>query len=419
MTGGVSGARAVAYLRSIDPRLPRSVWTLEAGGLVNAFGNGITFPFLVIYLHNVRGFSLGTAGLVLATNGAMSFVMSPLAGTLSDRIGGRVTLGGALVLMAIGYGAFPLVQRPWHAFVAMVFAGAGNGSFWPSQSTLLAGLAPQTRRHAAYALQRVSRNLGIGLGGLTGGLIATTTDPSSFTILFIVDAATFLAFVAVLPFVPDPELPPAEEGARPGRYRDVLRDRLLLGVVGLNIVFVSAGYAQIELLPAFAKNEAGVSERQIGVIFLVNTLIIVFAQLPIARLLEGRRRMPALALMTALWAASWLIVLLAGATLETLAAAVVFAGAGVVFGLGECFQGPTQGALVADLAPPRLRGRYMALSTISWEIGFIIGPAIGGFILGRQPLALWPLAAFVCLLAGLGALALEREIPPHLRLTPA
>jgi predicted MFS family arabinose efflux permease len=392
---------------------------MEAGGLVNAFGNGITYPFVVIYLHNVRGFSLGTAGLVLATNGAMSLVASPVAGWLSDRIGGRLTLAGALVLMATGIASFPLVREQWHAFVAMAVVGAGNGSFWPSQSTLLAGLAPEARRHAAYALQRVSRNLGIGLGGVTGGLIATTSDPTSFTILFLIDAATFIGFIGVLPFVPDPELPPVEEGARPARYRDVLRDRLLLGIVGLNIVFVSAGYAQIELLPAFAKNEAHVSERGIGVIFLVNTLAVVVAQLPIARALEGRRRMPALALMTVLWATAWMIVLVGGATLEAIAATSVFALAVLVFGLGESFQGPTQGALVADLAPPRLRGRYMALSTISWEIGFVIGPAVGGFVLDRQPLALWPLAAAACLLAGGGALALERGIPPRLRLTPA
>jgi MFS family permease len=129
--------------------------------------------------------------------------------------------------------------------------------------------------------------------------------------------------------------------------------------------------------------------------------------------------MPGLALMTALWASAWLIVFVCGATLESLAAATGFALAGVFFGLGECFQGPTQGALVADLAPARLRGRYMALSTMSWEIGFVIGPAIGGFILDRQPLALWPLAAGGCLLAGVGALALERGIPRELRLTPA
>ena len=78
-----------------------------------------------------------------------------------------------------------------------------------------------------------------------------------------------------------------------------------------------------------------------------------------------------------------------------------------------------QGALVADLAPPRLRGRYMAVSTISWDIGFIVGPAVGGFVLQAEPLALWPLAAAVCLVAGAGAIALERTIPRELRLTPA
>jgi predicted MFS family arabinose efflux permease len=392
---------------------------MEAGGLVNAFGNGITFPFVVIYLHNVRGFSLGTAGLVLATNGVFSLVASPVAGWLSDRIGGRLTLAGALVLMAAGVASLALVHEPWHAFLAMAVVGWGNGSFWPSQSTMLVGLAPRERRHAAYALQRVSRNLGIGLGGVTGGLIATTTNPTSFTVLFVVDALTFLGFVVVLAFVPDPELPPQQEGARAGRYLDVLRDRLLLGIVGLNVLFVSAGYAQMELLPVFAKNEAGVTERAIGFIFLVNTIVVVLAQLPIAHLLEGRRRMPGLALMTVLWAAAWLIVFFCGATLESLAAATGFALAGFVFGLGECFQGPTQGALVADLAPPRLRGRYMALSTISWEIGFVVGPAIGGFVLDHEPLALWPLAAAVCLAAGAGALALERGMPRELRLTPA
>jgi MFS family permease len=61
----------------------------------------------------------------------------------------------------------------------------------------------------------------------------------------------------------------------------------------------------------------------------------------------------------------------------------------------------------------------MAVSAISWDVGFIIGPAIGGFILAAEPLALWPAAAAVCLLAGAGALALERDLPRELRLTPA
>jgi predicted MFS family arabinose efflux permease len=408
-----------AYLRSLDPRLPRSVWILNTGGLLNALGTGIAYPFIVIYLHNVRDFSLGVSGLIVAASGAAGLLTGPVIGVVIDRFGGRATLAGALILQAIGWGSFPLVRQPWHAVLAAIVAGVGNAGFWPSQSTLLAGLTPQVRRHGAFALQRVTRNLGIGLGGLAGGLIATTSDPTSFTVLFVFDAATFLVFVAMLAFVPEPALDEHERAAKAGGYLDVLRDRIFLGVVGLNVVFVTAGYAQIELLPVFAKNEAGVSERGIGLIFFINTLVVAVAQLPVAKLLEGRSRMRALATMTLLWAAAWLVVFVGGASLQAAAAAAAFSFAVVLFGLGECFQGPVQGALVADLAPPRIRGRYMAVSTNSWDLGFLLGPAIGGFVLAAEPLALWPLAAIGCLAAGAGSLALEERLPPKLRLTPA
>jgi predicted MFS family arabinose efflux permease len=411
--------RLAAYLRSLDPRLPRSVWILNGGGLANAIGNGIAYPFIAIYLHEVRGFSLATTGLVLAVVGGAGLVAGPLIGIVVDRIGGRATLAGALVLMAMGFGSFPLIREPWHAVLATAVAGIGNAGFWPSQSALLAGLAPQARRHGAFALQRVTRNLGIGLGGLVGGLIATTADPTSFTVLFLVDAASFLVFVAVLPLVPEPEISRDGETVGAGGYANVLRHRVFLGIVGLNVVFVAAGYAQFELLPVFAKTEAGVSELGIGVIFFINTVVIVLAQLPLAKALEGHRRMKALAAMTVLWASAWLVVLMGGAWLDAVAAVAVFALAAIFFGLGECFQGPVQGALVADLAPPHLRGRYMAVSTNSWDLGFLVGPAVGGFVLGAEPLALWPLAALTCLAAGALALTLERSLPRELRLTPA
>ena len=390
---------------------------MEAGGLANAFGNGLAFPFLFIYLHNVRGFGLDTVGLIVASSALAGIATIPVSGVVVDRFGGRPVLAFSLILLAIGFGLLPLVREPWHALVLMAVGGVGNGAFWPSQSTLLAGLTPPARRHAAYALQRVSRNLGIGLGGLCGGLIATTESASSYTVLFALDAATFLVFIAVLAFVPDPPVP-EREGEDGGRYLEVLRDRVFLGVVGLNALFVAAGYAVFELLPVYAKNEAGVSERAIGVIFFVNTLAIVLGQLPLVKLLEGRRRMRALTLMTLVWAVAWLIVLAGGFWFEAAAAALVFAVGAVVFGIGECFHGPTQGALVADLAPDRVRGRYMAFSTLSWEIGFAIGPAVGGLVLHRSPNTLWLLAASVCLVAGLGAVALERRVPPELRLTP-
>src|ERR1700760_810801 len=171
---------------------------------MNSFGNGVVLPYLVIYLHDVRHFSLGVAGLVLATSAAAQVTVGLVAGPLVDRLGPRPVLGGGLVMQAVGIGLFPLVHHPWQAFALIAVEGAGSAGFWPSQSTLLARLTPPERRHAAYAQQRVTMNLGIGLGGLTGGLIAHGHDPRSFTILFVVDALTFLAYVGVLFLIHDP-----------------------------------------------------------------------------------------------------------------------------------------------------------------------------------------------------------------------
>lgn len=409
--------RVFSYVRGLDPRLPRSVWTMEIGGFANAFGNGLAFPFLFIYLHNVRGISLSTVGLIAAAGAASALATVPLTGIVVDRIGGKRTLILSLFILAVGFGGYALVREPWHAFAFSAISGIGNGAFWPSQSALITGLAPEARRHAAFALQRVMRNFGVGLGGVAGGLIATTENPTSYTVLFAADAATFLAFVVALAFVPDPGLA-REEDEEAGRYRDVLRHRVFIGVVGLNFLYVAAGYAQLEVFPVFGKNEAGITEREVGLLFFVNTVAIVLAQLPVAKLLEGKRRMRALSLMTFLWACAWLLVAAAGIWLNHAEAVLLFGFAFVVFGLGECLHGPTQGALVADLAPPRLRGRYMAMSTLSWEVGFVIGPGCAGFILDWQPNLLWPLAAATCLVAGAGALLLERKVPRNLRLTP-
>src|SRR6266480_7784958 len=197
------------YLRSLNPRLPLPVWLLQVGGLMNSFGNGLALPFLVIYLHNVRGFSLGTAGLIVAVSSLAQLTAGVLAGPLIDRVGARPTLAGGLVLQAIGYGFLPLVREPWEAFVLIAIEGAGSAGFWPSQSTLISRLTPAARRHAAFAQQRVTMNLGIGLGGLAAGQVARVAHPSSFTLLFVLDALTFVVYVGALVFVDDPGEEPA------------------------------------------------------------------------------------------------------------------------------------------------------------------------------------------------------------------
>jgi len=261
-------------------------------------------------------------------------------------------------------------------------------------------------------------NLGVGLGGLAGGLIATTDAPGTFTILFLVDAATFLVFLAALGFVPEPARAECGGAGAPGRYADVFRNRAFVAVLVLNFVFITAGMAQIESFSVYAKNEAAVSEAGIGLLWFLNTIVIVLAQLPIAKGLEGRRRMLTLALLGVVWAAAWALVPLGRALLGGAAAFAAFVLVFVVFGLGECLHGAVQAPLVVDLADPRLIGRYMALSALSWGVGFTLGPMLGGFALEAAPHALWLAAAGVCLLAGAAALVLERALPPTIRRTP-
>jgi MFS family permease len=406
------------YLRSLNPRLPLPVWLLQVGGLMNSFGNGLALPFLVIYLHNVRGFSLGTAGLIVAVSSLAQLTAGVLAGPLIDRVGARPTLAGGLVLQAVGYGFLPLVREPWEAFVLIAIEGAGSAGFWPSQSTLISRLTPAARRHAAFAQQRVTMNLGIGLGGLAAGWIAVVGNPTTFTVLFVLDAVTFLAYVGVLAFVRDPGVPEDEVGDKPATYAAVLRHKTFLGLWTLNFMFVAAGYSLFNLLPAFARDQAGLSERQIGAVFFVNTLAIVLAQLPISRWIEGRRRMRALALMPALWAVAWLLVDAGGYWFTAGTAFLIISFAAVMLGVGECFHGPAHQALVSDIGSPHLRGRYFAVHSLSWGLAGFVGPAVGGFILAAAPFALWPLASLVCVIAAIGVLRLERYIPAHLQRVP-
>jgi MFS family permease len=406
-----------AYLTSLDPRLPQTVWILQGGGLLNSFGNGLVLPFLIIYLHNVRGIALGLAGLIAATNSAAALVTGFVAGTLSDRIGPRRVLIGALCVMSGAIALFPLIRAPWHAFVLSAALGAGSGAFWPSQSALVNGLTPQRRRHSAFAVQRVTMNLGVALGGLTGGLIASTAHPTTYTVLFLLDGATFLGYVLVLARLPSPELHPEREA---GSYRQVTRDRAFMSYVALNALFMGAAMAVVvELLPPFAKNQAHVSELGVGLLWFVDAVVVVVAQLPVAKLTEGRRRMYGLALMGVIWAVVMLIVDAGGYWLTATAATAVLAFAAVLFAIGECLHGSIHVPLAADLAPPRLVGRYMAFSSQSWQVGWIVGPAAGGFILQHRPYALWPLAAAVNLVGAWWALALERRLPRAVRRTPS
>jgi len=105
----------LGYVRSLNTGLPRSVYVLQSGLVVNALGNGAAAPFLVIYLHDVRGLSVAVAGLAGSTGATCALLASLAAGAAGDRYGTRRTMIVGLVLSTAAYVLYPLVRAPWTA----------------------------------------------------------------------------------------------------------------------------------------------------------------------------------------------------------------------------------------------------------------------------------------------------------------
>ena len=408
----------LGYVRSLNTGLPRSVYVLQSGLVVNALGNGAAAPFLVIYLHDVRGLSVAVAGLAGSTGATCALLASLAAGAAGDRYGTRRTMIVGLVLSTAAYVLYPLVRAPWHAFALASLAGTGIGTWLTMQSSMLAAITPPQLRHAAFAQQRVAANLGLGLGAAAAGLLVAVDDPQTFTRLFVFNAATFAiyaCFVARLPAArPEPR-----GVVRTSGYRTVLADPALAAVALVTVLLVAAGVSLFaSLFPVYAHNDVGVGERTIGVLFLLNSLLIIVLQLPVARAHEGHRRMRGLALTATAFAATWLLTLVAaGAGAGSATAVLVLAV--LVFAVGECIYDAVQGPLVADLSGPRSRGRYMAVSGFAWQLGFIAGPGLGGLLLTAAGGWLWAAAAATCLVAAGAALGLERVVPTSARRTPS
>jgi MFS family permease len=393
--------------------LSRELWLVQAGIFLNMLGYGAVLPFEIIYLHDGRGFSVGVAGLVIGVLTGTAVVAAPVAGPLIDRFGARATSVGGGFALAAGYVGLGLAHAPAQAFAAAALAGAGNGALNPSQSALLATLAPRDRRHRATAVSRAAGTAGIGIGGALGGLIATR-GLTGFVALFLANAITYLCYIAIL--AATVREPPRPRKA-PGGYRTVLRDRAFVHLACINVAIIAVGWGAFSyLLPPYAKSQIGISAPLIGLLLLASATTVVLAQVPIARLAEGRRRVTLITLAGLIFAAACLLVIAAHAIARSAYAALLVAS--IAVGIGECAHTTALMPLAADLAPPGLRGRYMAAMGFSWWIGLTIALTLGAQLLALSPAAVFPTGAVLAATAALSALTLERKLPDRAVLTP-
>jgi len=386
-------------LRRTFGGLPGQFWFQWTGTLINRLGMFVQ-PFLVLYLTDARGLPAQQAGLLVAIWGSGALVGPLLGGWLADRFGRRATMAGAMLAAAASLTALGAARTVPTIAVAALFAGITADLYRPASSALVADVVRPEDRARAFGLLFWAVNLGFALAATAGGYLAG----AGYGLLFAIDAATCTVFGLLIWFGIRRDTRPARttQGARIG-YRTALRDRVLVAMLGLTLLY-STLYDQAYITLPLAIRDAGLPTSTYGAVIALNGIVIVAIQ-------------PFAAAWLARYPAAWVMAVSAlvvglGFAATGLARGPVGFGATVVFWtLGEIGMAGLLPALSAELAPPEVRGRYQGLFTLSWAASGLVGPVVGTAVYGGiSPGALW----FGCLgtgvLLGIGYLGLGRAV---------
>jgi MFS family permease len=368
--------------------LPREGRLLLSIVAIQFLGTGLVLPFHVVYLHEVRGFQLSDVGLLLGVPPLMGLLVVGPGGSAIDRIGARRVQLGVLSLLVVGDAVLAFASTRPVAALALAINGIAFGMMWPASQSLIATVIPQQLRQRYFGVNFTLINLGIGIGGIIGGFFVDVARPQTFQTIYLADGASYLPALLLLlgplrHVAGRVEVSDAD-GAAPMGYLAVLRSPAMATLTVLSFVSSFVGYSQLNAgMPAFARSVGEVSTRALGLAFAANTLVIVVLQLVVLQRIEGRRRTRVIALMGAVWACSWLLLGFSGLVPGTLGATLLVAACTSVFAFGETLLQPTIPALVNDLAPDHLRGRYNAVSSGSFQLAAVIAPPISGVLIGH------------------------------------
>jgi MFS family permease len=408
-------------MRGFWGQLPTPGRWLLSTTAISTLGRGMTLPFTIIYIHEVRGIPLDVAGLLMGLIAVVALLVTGPVGALVDRFGARAVVIWGTVSQIAGCVVLAYAANVAAFVVAFTFLGIAFGVGWPGFNALTSTIVSGPLRTQFFGINFALVNLGIGVGGILSGFLTDVDRPGTFTAIFLVDAATNVIPLALLlgplrHVANRPERPaegePADEGIG---YLAILRKPAVLWITLLTFLSSFVGYGQMEAgFPAFARQVSEVSTRTIGFAFAANTLVIVTMQFLVLRFIDGHRRTRVFLVLVVLWAGAWLVLGATGMVAGTLLAAAGVIAFHVLFGLGETMLQPTVPAIVNDLASDRDRGRFNAVSAGAFQVGAITAPIVAGWLLNRHLSGVF-IGVIIVALGGVAvlAMALERRITPE------
>jgi MFS family permease len=390
---------------------------IYAATIINCFGNGMAFSVFVVYLHNIRGFSVTFATLLLGISAIVGLCISPLWGTLIDHVGPGVVGPVSFLMSAVGLALWTGVHTKVAAIVVALIITVSEGAGWGPGMVMMTRLVSEEHRQRAYGVNFMMVNLGIGAGLLVSASIASIQHPASFTVLYLFDAAvTLVAGLIFFTLIPHgkPVHQALEEGEVREGWRTVLGDRRLFLYVGASIVLILGGYGSVDAgLSLFVVNNLHLSIHIIGITFFFNTVTIVFGQLWVLNKMQGKSRTKAMALVGVLWFVFW-AVLGGSLAVPAVVAVVALCATQILFAIGETMLQPAGSAIVNEIAPEHLRGRYNSAAGAAWGISGTVAPAIAGIYYALHVGNWWPIGTGILALIGsVLMLLLRKQLTPE------
>jgi DHA1 family multidrug resistance protein-like MFS transporter len=347
--------------------------------VLSLMGFSFALPFMPLYIQEMgitdpESLRLWS-GLLMAGSGVSMAIMTPIWGSLSDRLGRkpmtlRANLGGAVVLFAMG-----LVRSPELLLVLRIAQGALTGTII-ANLTLVVSNTPDRRIGFAIGIMNTAVFTGNAVGPLVGGYLA---DLFGFRIAFFLSSITlFLAFLVALIWVKEDFTPHAAGGSFK-IVRDLaqlIREQRILPFIGLFVLFGVARFSPRPMYPLLVKEIAAAGlgiATQAGLVNATAGTAAVAAGVVVGRLVD-RGRPFVIGMVCA--AAAGLFLLPQGflPTVWSLLPFVLFAdfySAGI---------DPIMNVLLSRQVPVERRGAAFGLTGSARAIGWSLGAMLGGIL---------------------------------------
>ncbi len=390
----------LARLQRVRGQYPSQFWLMFWGMLISTVGSSMIWPFLMIYITKKLDLPMAQAASLMTINATVGLISAFIAGPVIDRFGRKWIM--ALSLLAFG-GIYSLyTQANSYPVLALLMGLTGlvNPLYRVGADAMMVDLIPPDKRADAYALMRMSHNLGIAVGPVIGGTLAMTSYNFAFmgAAIGMITYALLTALFARETLPERSAQPASDAGAvvaseRFGGYLHILTDRPFMSFIFAFILTQMCAALIWVLLSVHANVYYGVPENQYAFIAGTNAIMVVVFQAFVTRRTKRYPHLPVLAVGSLIYAAAVLLIGLSASFLG-------FWTAMVVMTAGELMLMPTSTTYTANIAPVNMRGRYMSIYGLTWNVAQGIAPLAGGFLSDTiSPSAPWFAGSVVGLVA--------------------